>query len=168
MVLDDPRRQRGERFPRRLERDAGPEPRDDLDEAIAAGIRDLLLREPDRPAEIALPIVAEAFGKDADDLVRPSVEGDAAADDRRIGAEPPPPRARRDEHDAVVALHVLGRGEGAAEHRLDAERLEKAGGDGQDLDALGPVGEQRRGLAGNPAGSLEERKCPQVGDDFRR
>ena len=52
----------------------------------------------------------------ADDLVRHARQADAAADDRRIGAEAAPPERLAEQHDALVADLVFFFGEAPAEH----------------------------------------------------
>src|SRR5439155_26564356 len=78
----------------------------------------------------------EPWSHDAGDGVRRAVEENRTADDRRIGAEPPPPQAVGEHHDAFGARFVatLDR---AAGDRPRAEEIEEPAADARALEPLG-------------------------------
>ena len=67
----------------------------------------------------------------------------------RVGAEEPRPEAVTEDHHLIAPGLVLGRGEGTAERRGDAEDVEEAGAGTDTDDAFGPfVARQCHGRGG--------------------
>ena len=80
--------------------------------------------------------VLEGGGHDPGHDVERVVEPDLAADDRRIGAEPPTPEAVAQDQDVGTVDAIVGRLKVAPQRRLDAEHLEVAGAHSLPVEAL--------------------------------
>ncbi len=103
--------------------------------------------DPERHDEVGLDVDdAEPFGHDADDLARARLNRDASSDDGAIAAEAAPPITVAEHHDARRTRDLIGGRQRASEHRLDAERRERAVGRPQaaHLLRLGDAGDGRR------------------------
>ena len=97
----------------------------------------IVIVERERHDDVGTGRPPEMRRQHADDFERVAVERDRAADDRRIGAEAPPPQRIAEQDDAVAADGFLLGAEIAAERRRHADHAEERRRDLERAHALG-------------------------------
>ena len=183
----EPRHDRVELGPRRRERGARRQAREDAQALVIAALEPTGLGAvpAERPVEIdRLREESERLGQDAHDDVRDAVEPDRSPHDRGIGPEAASPERGGEQGDGSGPGPIVGFGERAAERRLDAQNREerrrhlaaaqdrRLSGPGEG-DAIRPVGRLRRERAAarapveevHPGNALLPEPETPLGDD---
>ena len=127
---------------RALERDAGLEPRREIQVLVrvAAGERRRLERERHEQIGLAGEEAREALRHHADDLIRLAIQLDRLSDRARLAGKEPRPHAVAQHDDVLLARVVVVAAERAAEHRRHAEHVKPVAGDAHARYALGVAG----------------------------
>ena len=134
--LRQPRADEPQIFPRLPRRDVVAQPSEDAEEVRGAE-RAVVVRERQRHDDVWTRRPPELRRQHADDFERMAVEGDGAADHRRIGAEALAPQRVGQQDDAVPPLDLLVGPEVAPQRRRDAKHAEKRGRHLERAHALG-------------------------------
>ena len=144
-------------------RDAGAKARDEL--VVRPDVAGVCGGEVERLPELRRVRGGEARGHDADDRAGVAVEVKEAAEDVRVGVEGAPPQRVAKDHRRRGTGQIIGRGEGSAKQRRDAEggevtarhaqganglavRLAEVVGNGEVGVARAAVGDAHAGEAG--------------------
>ena len=113
------------------------EPRQNLKTVVASIIRSKILgSEHLRSPQFGRQRIIKAPRHYANDLAGSAVEYELLADDLRIGAESPLPKAVPENQNTVASLLRFIGSEGTPEHRANSQNREHAGGNDSAFDAL--------------------------------